>query len=353
MKNFRLFTLVLFVLIYSIGISQTTVIPCNTTDSLYKTIKSGQSASYFKTAYINEFALVEKSLISVYPQTSPNIGYKVITKISDIQKGNSDKSYDENSILGSFIQRCNAMDVKYAALNNTVCDFTAINPDDVIDFIKNGITENLDQKYLIEGAMVDVFREICAGNTPDPIIVKKPAVYLYPTENMKIDVKVNVNGHLTFTEPLYGNGWSVNVSPDGLIDNKYDYLFYEADLNKIELPNEGWIVEFKNLENWFNEYLPKFGLNEKEKNQFKEYWLEKLRIAKYYEIKLLDNKFLSENMDLIINPAPETIVRLNFYFKPLNTKSDIKTPEIKSIERKGFTVIEWGGINAGDLKMIP
>jgi superfamily I DNA and/or RNA helicase len=170
---------------------------------------------------------------------------------------------------------------------------------------------------------------------------------------MDVSVQVKVNGHLTFTDPDYNTGWNINVTPSGLIDNKYDYLFYEADLKKIELPNEGWVVEYGNLKTWFDEYLPKLGLNQKEKEQFEEYWMGKLRIANYYDIRILDNKFLSENMDLIINPNPETLLRLNFYFQPLSAKTELTAPEIKEVTRNGFTVVEWGGINGGDLRLVP
>ena len=145
----------------------------------------------------------------------------------------------------------------------------------------------------------------------------------------------------------------MNASPEGLIDNKYDYLFYEVQLNKIDLPDEGWVVKYDKLENWFDEELIEFGLNQKEKAQFKEYWLKDLKQSSYYEIKLLDEKFLSENMNLIITPEPQTIIRLNFYFKPLNEIITLKEPEIIKKERKGFTVVEWGGINEGDNVLIP
>ena len=183
---------------------------------------------------------------------------------------------------------------------------------------------------------------------PDyPPMVKKPAVYLYPQEDSFIEVKVDVNGKFTKTEPEYGNGWSVFVTKEGIIDGKYDYLFWEADLNKIELPDEGWIVEYAELENWFDANLPKLGLNEKEKRQFEEYWLARLPKSNYYEIKLLSGEFMKQNMDLLVSPEPDTIIRLNFNFRPLSEKTDLTEPVIETPERKGFTVVEWGGILEG------
>jgi hypothetical protein len=217
---------------------------------------------------------------------------------------------------------------------------------------KYGISFRIDNQYEPEGSLVSIYKNLCIKGH-EPIQVKKPAVYLYPVTPMKVSVKVEVAGKLTYTDPDYGNGWNVSAEPSGLINGRYDYLFYEADLKKIELPDKGWIVEYDYLNAWFDEYLPVLGLNEKETGQFKEYWLGKLRKANYYEIRILDDAFLAENMRLVINPEPDTVLRLNFYFMPLSEKREILPPEVKKTERKGFTVFEWGGIDAGDPVNIP
>jgi len=176
------------------------------------------------------------------------------------------------------------------------------------------------------------------------MLVKKPAIYLYPIEDSFVNVHLGINGKIIKDIPKYKNGWNVFVTKDGLIENKYDYLFYEVQLRKIVVPNSGWVVKYDDLENWFDVNLIKLGLNEKEKNQFKEYWLEELPKSNYYEIKLFEESFLKKNMDLIIFPQPDTIIRLNFYFKPLDKEVDIQETTITTPEREGFTVVEWGGV---------
>ncbi len=338
-------------LAFNISFAQVNIKLFDNYDSLYNAVKSGVPASIYKTSYMNEFSLVEKSLITVYPET--NGEYKVDITVQSLTKGNNSDSYDRNSVLGFITSGCKTFGSKYNKFNNTSCSFYAVSPEDAMEAAKNGISQLIEDKYIIEGTLVDVYKKICVTDKPEPTPVKKPAVYLYPVESMDISVQLKVNGSLTFTDPDYNTGWNVNVSPEGTINNKNDYLFYEADLNKIELPDEGWVVEYGNLKTWFDEYLPKLGLNSKEKEQFEDYWLSKLRKAKYYDIRLLSDKFLSENMDLLIKPKPETILRLNFYFKPLSSKIELNVPEIKEVIRNRFTVIEWGGINGGDLKIIP
>ncbi|MCD4704933.1 hypothetical protein K8R66_02550 [bacterium] len=86
------------------------------------------------------------------------------------------------------------------------------------------------------------------------------------------------------------------------------------------------------------------GLNQKESIQFKKYWLKELEEANYYEIKILEKLFLDENMNLIITPKPDTLIRLNFYFKPHSEKIELNEPTIETPKRNGFTVVEWGGL---------
>jgi hypothetical protein len=206
-------------------------------------------------------------------------------------------------------------------------------------------------------------------NPVPPGCYGKPAIYLYPQTDTSVSVKLDIDGEITKTIPPYNNGWHVLAKADGTITDEsqgeqgkhYDYLFWEAKPKKLELPDKGWIVARKDLEEWFNEYLPKLGLNKKEKEQFMEYWLERLQGKNYYELKLLDRAFLEEHAKLTITPSPDTLIRVIFCFTPLDeykpdeykpdghkTDADgykaLEPPLIETPERKGFVSLEWGGI---------
>lgn len=192
----------------------------------------------------------------------------------------------------------------------------------------------------------------------DAPIVKKPAIYLYPEKTTSVKVDLNIKGTITESIPKYETGWDVMVTPDGKINGKYDYLFYEAQLDeKVKLPDEGWIVPYCNLKSWFDEYLPQMGLNEREIKDFKNYWLKTLAPAKYYIIRMLDTEFLDKNLKLIITPQPQTVIRVILYFEAVDNYRDIRPPRLQHPERKGFTVVEWGGIFKdpvnSDIKMKP
>jgi hypothetical protein len=178
---------------------------------------------------------------------------------------------------------------------------------------------------------------------PGDVVARKPAIYLYPQETLQIKVSLSINGEITKSEPAYNNGWDVVVEPGGSIEGSYDYLFYEARLNYLKTPEEGWCVEYEYLELWMNNTLKELGLNEKESKDFKDFWLDFLPIANYYEIKLLSKEYLDVNMGLNVDPKPETIIRVMLTYSPYQNAVEIDTPLITTPIRSGFTVVEWGG----------
>ena len=112
----------------------------------------------------------------------------------------------------------------------------------------------------------------------------------------------------------------------------------------VDVPEEGWVVAYSDLEGWFEETLPQLGLNEKEAAQFIEYWMEELPEVPYYEMRLLTDEYLAQNMQLHVVPEPDTVIRLMVHFTPTNQKTNLIEPKITTPVREGFVVSEWGGI---------
>jgi hypothetical protein len=145
--------------------------------------------------------------------------------------------------------------------------------------------------------------------------------------------------------PSYDGLWLVKATPRGVIDDKYGYLFYEVALNSVlDLPKEGWVVKTEEIDRWFDKTLPKLGLKGKEIEDFKEYWLKELRGYPYFKIKVLSQKFLNENLAIQIKPKPDKMIRVILVFEGIKEEERIAEPIIKTPKRKGFTVVEWGGI---------
>ena len=183
----------------------------------------------------------------------------------------------------------------------------------------------------------------------------KPAIYLYPEVTTDLNVKVIPQGNLTKSIPSYPtSGWDVTANPSGKIQSlgkDYPYLFYEADIEKIKVPKEGWVVEVGELDRFFKDLLPKLGLNKQEQTDFTSYWVPKLLFhslptdSPYYYIGLLDREQLDKVEEIQFSQEPDNFIRLRFVFEALFGPQFVQPPSLSEIPaRTGFTAVDWGGI---------
>jgi hypothetical protein len=175
----------------------------------------------------------------------------------------------------------------------------------------------------------------------------KPVIYLYPTSEQTVSVKLDYTGKLTCTYPEYKDGWEVKAKPDGTLtsisDNReYSYLFWEGISDTKYDMSKGFVVKGSETETFLKEKLEYLGLKPKEYNEFIVYWLPILRENKYNLITFAGKEY--ENAArLAITPKPDSILRVMMVYKPLDRPAKIEEQELKPFERKGFTVVEWGG----------
>ena len=181
-------------------------------------------------------------------------------------------------------------------------------------------------------------------------VVKKPVIYLYPEEPMDVSVQLNIkNSKFTTVYPKfnYKNTWNVHAQPNGDIyikDKLYPYLFWEADSYNEQDTNEGFIVTDEEAEKFLEEKLDILGLNDNEKTDFITFWLPVLLRNKLSLCSFQTQKFFN-NFELNITPKPESLIRVFLTIKKLEKPINIKEQKLLSNERKGFTVVEWGGSN--------
>ncbi|MFN5982763.1 MAG: carboxypeptidase-like regulatory domain-containing protein [Fluviicola sp.] len=181
------------------------------------------------------------------------------------------------------------------------------------------------------------------------IHLEKPIIYLYPTSKQQVSVSLNYKGELEFTYPKYPKtGWEVTAEPDGKLTDKegkeYYALFWEGKPDKEIIPTSGFVVEGDKTAEFLEEKLAYLGLNRKEANEFIVYWLPKMEKNAYNLIHFSSSEY-EEIAKLTIKPTPETIIRVMMITKPLERKIDFPLQDLKPLkkERKGFTVVEWGG----------
>ena len=177
----------------------------------------------------------------------------------------------------------------------------------------------------------------------------KPIIYLYPTEDTEVFVKLQYKDNITVSYPRYSNGWNVLARKDGsLIDlstNRTLYsLYYECDnMINFKIENDGFIVKGNKIAEFLEEKLAVLGLTEREAEEFIIYWLPKLETNNYNYIRFATNDEINANMPLEINPNPDTIIRILMTFKGLDNPIEVKEQQLVTPERNGFVAVEWGG----------
>lgn len=195
---------------------------------------------------------------------------------------------------------------------------------------------------------IKAYYKVVSTEECDSDIVYKPIMYVYPTKEMDLTIKLKNDKLLTHTYPKYNDSWNIRVDTNG---NIYDYktnrnyyaLYWEAIDNSEINMNEGFIVEGKDTVKFLEEKLEYLGLNEREINEFIIYWIDKLENNKYNYIRFRCLEEVNKYMPLEFSENPDTLVRIIMDYKPLDKKVNIKEQKLEKVLRNGFTIVEWGG----------
>ena len=195
--------------------------------------------------------------------------------------------------------------------------------------------------------LLTLFVFLLVGCTPEEPGEAKPVIYLYPESKQEIEVKLDYAGELTCTYPEYKNGWDVVAYPDGtLVDNatgeEYSYLFWEGNSDTEYDLSKGYVIAGEDTAKFLEEKLAELGLNRTEANEFIVYWLPKMQ-SNSYNLITFQNDIYTNLAKLEITPNPDSVLRVFMAYKALDEQIEIEEPVIEPFERKGFTVVEWGG----------
>ena len=180
---------------------------------------------------------------------------------------------------------------------------------------------------------------------------EKPVIYLYPEEETKVSVTLDFDGKLTATYPAYGDGWTVDASPDGTLTDptngrQYYCLFWEG-VSQTEYDfSTGFCVTGENTAAFLEDALAQLGLTEQEANEFIIYWLPKMEHNPYNLISFQQESY-TDSAKLTIDPAPDTLIRVFMAWQGLDQPVEVEPQTLAAPERTGFTAVEWGGAEIG------
>jgi len=184
-------------------------------------------------------------------------------------------------------------------------------------------------------------------NYPDG--VKKPIIYLYPTEETEVNVTLWTPEKLSHTYPKYNpERWrNVIAQPDGELKDietwrKLYALYREWKTYTKDIFDEWFVVKWEDIIPFLEEKLAILWLNEREAEEFIVYWLPQMENNEYNLIRFETKEEQDINMSLNITPKPDTVIRVMMDWKAIDEPVDISEQHLVTPERKWFTVVEWG-----------
>ncbi len=175
----------------------------------------------------------------------------------------------------------------------------------------------------------------------------KPVIYLYPEKTTPVSVQVGAK--IRISEPEYGTGWNVTAHPDGTLINadgkKYTSLFWEG-LGHGQYPSvdSGFVVPQGSLKETLWNHTHKLGLNDTEANEFMDFWMPHMPTTPYVRLTWFGTRQMDELAPLTVTPKPDTSIRLFLDFAGLEKSQQLAPQALSAPQRKGFTLVEWGGL---------
>lgn len=183
------------------------------------------------------------------------------------------------------------------------------------------------------------------GNCGD--IAAKPIIYIYPKEKLQVEVNYPKHNKFDVSYPEYNSKWNVTAYPDGTLEDEdgkqYYALYWEDAANTNVNIDKGFVVKGSDTASFLEEKLAILGLNEKEANEFIIYWLPQMQTNNYNLISFKNGALYNE-YEIDVNPSPDTLIRVYMVYKPLDTYIEVEPEVLTTVQRNGYTVVEWGGM---------
>lgn len=178
----------------------------------------------------------------------------------------------------------------------------------------------------------------------------KPVIYLYPEVETKVDVVVGAK--VAISDPFYPvGGWrEVWARPDGHLTYRgksYDSLFWEGlGYGRYPAITSGIVVKQVDALATIRRQLLELGLNTKESDDFIEFWADKIPQKPYVRLTWFGTDELERLAPLKITPKPDTVIRVFLDMAGFDAPLHLPAQKLTAVPRRGFTVVEWGGLTS-------
>lgn len=168
-------------------------------------------------------------------------------------------------------------------------------------------------------------------------------LYLYGEKNKEVNIKVGTsvfdsNAHYNpltgYTGKLTGDGGLV-VGNDKFFSLEFGY----EPAAKVVKPVRGYIIKRKDLDQKLDEYADKLGMNSREKEDFKAY-IKSHTSSQEIFLSHFSNEVSKKILPLYFSPQPDSYTNIVFYISEDGPFGKVEPPEIKKIERVGFSAVE-------------
>lgn len=179
---------------------------------------------------------------------------------------------------------------------------------------------------------------------------KKPILYFYPKKDKtKITITFEKPELLDITYPVYKDKWSVTANKNGVLTDKkgntYYGLYWEETKHTDVDFSKGYYVTKDNAISFLEDKLKYIGLNERERNEFIIYWLPILTKNEKSIVHFELTEERQKTNAIKISPKPDSLLRVSMHVKKVDKEpKNIEMQHMKHFNRKGFTVVEWGGV---------
>ena len=110
------------------------------------------------------------------------------------------------------------------------------------------------------------------------------------------------------------------------------------------MPEKGFVVEGNYVSKFLDDKLTAIGLNSREKQDFISYWGPELCKNKLNQVSFIFADEYDKEIGKLKSSVPiDTEIRVFMIYKAIDSPIDIEEQVLPSYERKGFTIVEWGG----------